>query len=84
MTYFNIIFYSTEYNPKDVRANLTDRIKEIEGFYKNVYKFVNAEISGLISIDAPASRPWRILGAVPQIDKSHDLKSSELVSIERY
>jgi hypothetical protein len=80
----NIIFYSTEYNPKDVRANLTDRIKEIEGFYKNVYKFVNVEISGLISIDTPASRPWNILGAIPQIDKSHDLESSELVSIERY
>ena len=80
----NVIFHSTEYSPKDVRANLRDRIKEIEGFYKSVYKFVNAQLPGLVSINTPTSRPWNILGAVPQIDKSHDLKSSELVSIERY
>jgi len=79
----NIIFYASDYSPKELRKNLKDRITELDTFYKQSYQLVNSGITG-INIDTPENKHYKILGALPQIEKDHDIEGNRLVKIEEY
>ena len=79
----NIIFYASDYSPKELRKNLKDRITELDTFYKQSYQLVNSGITG-ININTPENKHYKILGALPQIEKDHDIEGNRLVKIEEY
>ena len=79
----SVIFYSTEALPSDARDALTDSITMLEEQYLNCWEVVNTQFE-CMELNAPSSRPYKILGAIPQIVGDHALDAPYFVKIDKY
>ena len=80
-----VIFYTNETSPDSVRNKMSIRMRELEDLYKMCFDVVNASVEGIHLKPKPgAERPWKVLGAVPQIIGDHDIGSVRLVDIDEY
>jgi len=79
----NIIYYTSSYSPKDSRAGLKESIAYLEELYSASFELVNSQIDG-VTLTSPKKRPYNILGAVPQIVKSHNVVGHNLVNVSNY
>lgn len=78
-----IILYTNEHVPETVIKNVKEFEKRLDYFYYSSYKMVNKNISG-ITLEASDKKPYKIIGAIPQIYNRHSLDSNILVPIKEY
>jgi len=79
----NIIYYTNKYSPTDARTGLTESMAKLEEFFKSSFELVNSQVPG-VTLAVPAGRPYTILGAVPQVVKSHNVTGPNLVNVTKY
>ena len=80
-----IILYTNDTSPDSVRSKMSIRMRELEDLYKMCFDVVNASVEGIhLKPKAGAERPWKVLGAIPQIIGDHDIGSVRLVDVEEY
>jgi len=80
-----VVFYTNDTKPDSARNKMTARIKEFESMYKMCFDVVNASVEGIeLKPKSDAERPWKILGAIPQIIGDHDIGSTRLVPVDQY
>ena len=67
-----IVLYSTEKTAEKLRQEMKNFTNDLEMFYTQTVKLINSQISG-IQIGLPESRPFTIVGAIPQFadDEKH-------------
>jgi len=78
-----LVLYTNETVPEKARKKLKVFVTQLEYFYAASYTMVNNALSG-IKLEVPNERPYVVLGAIPQIYGSHDLKSRKLVPVCKY
>ena len=78
-----LVLYTNETVPEKARKKLKVFVTQLEYFYAASYTMVNNALSG-IKLEVPDERPYIVLGAIPQIYGSHDLKSRKLIPIDKY
>lgn len=72
-----IVLFTNSYNPKKAKDGVKNFAKTLEKLFELSYNMAYAVIRD-------DSRPWTILGAVPQIKDRHKLESNKLVDIKDY
>tara|TARA_Y100000004_G_C8896700_1_gene404494 strand:- start:49 stop:1089 length:1041 start_codon:yes stop_codon:yes gene_type:complete len=85
----SIILYTSAKDEQTAKDNVKKFVKEIDKHYESSFKMINESINGItLSIPAKKDRPYKFLGALPQIVGRHyDLggpEVKELISIEDY
>lgn len=88
-TPIDIILYTSAKDEQTARANIKKFVKAIDKHYESSFKMINESISGItLSIPAKKDRPYRFIGALPQIvGKHYTLGGAEvknLIQIEDY
>lgn len=88
-TPINIILYTSAKDEQTARTNLKKFVKAIDKHYESSFKMINESINGItLSIPPKKNRPYKFLGALPQIVGKHYTlggpEVKELISIEDY
>lgn len=88
-TPINIILYTSSKDEQTARNNVNNFVKAIHKHYESSFKMINESIVGIsLNIPAKKDRPYKFIGAIPQIVGKHyqlggpDVKT--LISIEDY
>jgi len=82
-----IILFTNSYNPKKARDGVRNFEKTLESLYKLSYNMITTSIFekiGMTLSKVGDERPWKILGAVPQIKDRHALEGDKLVDTKDY
>jgi len=79
----DIILYTNSYVPEEARKSMKKFVQKLDFFYDVSFRMVNNSISG-IKIEVSDKKPYKVIGAVPQIYGKHDLNGRELISIDSY
>lgn len=68
----SIVLYSTEKTSEKLREDMKSFVNNLEMIYSQTVKLINNQLSG-IQISLPSSRPFTIIGAIPQFsdDEKH-------------
>ena len=88
-TPIDIILYTSAKDEQTARENVKKFVKSIDKHYESSFKMINESINGItLSIPAKKDRPYRFLGALPQIVGKHYIlggsEVKELICIEDY
>tara|TARA_R100000406_G_C3094722_1_gene120426 strand:- start:67 stop:1110 length:1044 start_codon:yes stop_codon:yes gene_type:complete len=88
-TPINIILYTSAKDEQTAKDNVKKFVKAIDKHYESSFKMINESISGItLSIPPKKDRPYKFLGALPQIVGKHYIlggtEVKELISIEDY
>jgi|ETNmetMinimDraft_21_1059911.scaffolds.fasta_scaffold00038_47 hypothetical protein len=79
----NIILYSNSYDPNKCRKNVRQCGDSLDTFYRQSFGLVNDSLKGVIEVKPSETRPYKILGCVPQIVGEHDLNGG-LIPVDEY
>ena len=80
----NIIFYTTETTPEDAKNGLIKATEYLERLYCDSWEVVKSQLPEAFTLNIPAYRPYKFMGAIPQFVKSHKINSAHLVPIKKY
>lgn len=91
----DIIFYTSVYRPAEARSGLAKSIKKLDHLYDMSFKLVKSQLSSaglnlemVLSATGTsleeAEKPFNIIGACPQIVKSHNFSAGNLVKVDKY
>tara|TARA_B100000900_G_scaffold385420_1_gene375053 strand:- start:54 stop:1097 length:1044 start_codon:yes stop_codon:yes gene_type:complete len=88
-TPIDLILYTAAKDEQSARDNMKKFVKTIDKHYESSFKMINESINGItLSIPAKKDRPYRFLGALPQIVGKHYIlggsEVKELICIEDY
>jgi len=79
-----IIYYTTSTSPTEARASLKKSMKYLEDLYLDSWEVVNSQLPEAIQISATSYRPYKFMGAIPQIVQDHSIGSAHLVKVGKY
>lgn len=80
----DIILYTTGHSPKDVRESVKNTVEFIEELYTDSWEVVNSQLPDGVNVSAPTERPYKFLGALPQIVQDHKITGNKLVKLSEY
>lgn len=88
-TPIDIILYTSAKDEQSARENTKKFVKSVDKHYESSFKMINESINGItLTIPAKKDRPYRFLGALPQIVGKHYIlggsEVKELICIEDY
>jgi len=86
-----IVLYTTKRIPSKIKKGYDDFMQYVDYRYRECFEIVNRtcdQNGSMIKIQAPKTRPWKVIGVIPQLaqDETHlsKKKSFELIPLEEY
>jgi hypothetical protein len=81
----NIIYYTSAYSPSESRKGLKKSMASLENLYMASFDLVNSQLKASgVSLSPATTRPYNVLGAVPQIVQTHNTQGHNLVTVSKY
>lgn len=77
-----IIFYTAGCDVEVAQEGLTEAMENLEKLCQGAYAMVNIVLGCTLNAKMPPDRPYKILGAVPQVRRKHAINGSKLVDID--
>jgi hypothetical protein len=80
-----VVLYSSAEDPKQAEKDLKTCISNIDELYEGIFALINSMFSEL-EIKSPEQKPYKIIGAIPQIVNRHDplFEGGNLVDVGSY
>ena len=86
-----IVLYTTKKIPSKIKKGYDEFMEYVDWRYKECFEIVDRTFASkgdsMLKIQAPTSRPWGVLGVIPQLnDETHQTlrKMNRLIKLDEY